>query len=156
MGSWDSVKKLQLLTAISASDGVRHQFTTLFDRGVFDRFPELKVVVLESGGGWVGYWLDRIDAVYGHTPLGQRVPLERKPSEYFRDRVWVSCDPDERMIPALVERYGDRFLWASDFPHVDHSPDYIDDLDELAASLDDAPRRRFLGDNARDLFAITV
>ena len=59
----------------------------------------LKVVVLESGGGWIGYWLDRIDAVYGHTFIGTRVPLEHKPSDYFRERVWISCDPDERTIP---------------------------------------------------------
>ena len=85
---------------------MRHQFTTLFDYGVFDKFPRLKVLVLESGGGWLGYWLDRIDAVYGHTALGQRVPLKNKPSDYFRERVWVSCDPDERTIPALAERFG--------------------------------------------------
>jgi len=154
MVSWDNVKKLQLLMTVSASDGVRHQFTTLFDHAVFDRFPALKVLVLESGGGWIGYWLDRIDAVYGHTAIGSRVPLERKPSEYFRDRVWVSCDPDERMIPALVDRYGDRFMWASDFPHIDHTPGYIDDLEELAGSFDEASRDRFLGGNARELFAI--
>ena len=65
MGSWDNVKQLRLLASVTASDGVRHQFTTLFDYGVFDRFPRLKVLVLESGGGWIGYWLDRIDAVYG-------------------------------------------------------------------------------------------
>ena len=87
--------------SVQASDGVRHQFTTLFDYGVFDKFPRLKVLVLESGGGWIGYWLDRIDAVYGHTVLGTRVPLEHKPSDYFRDRCWISCDPDERTIPAL-------------------------------------------------------
>jgi predicted TIM-barrel fold metal-dependent hydrolase len=154
MGSWDNVKKLRLLASVTASDGVRHQFTTLFDHGVFDRFPELRVLVLESGGGWIGYWLDRMDAVYGHTAIGTRVPLERKPSDYFRDRVWISCDPDERTIPALVERYGDRFLWASDFPHADHTPAYIDDLAELAASLDDEHRPAFLGGNARHLFAI--
>jgi predicted TIM-barrel fold metal-dependent hydrolase len=135
---------------------VRHQFTTLFDYGVFDRFPRLKVLVLESGGGWIGYWLDRIDAVYGHTFIGTRVPLERKPSDYFRERVWISCDPDERTIPALADRFGaDRFLWASDFPHADHTPAYLEDLAELAAAFaDDADRRRFLGDNARELFAI--
>ena len=102
---------------MQASDGVRHQFTTLFDYGVFDKFPSLKVLVLESGGGWIGYWLDRIDAVYGHTFIGERVPLEHKPSDYFRERIWISCDPDERTIPSLAERFGvDRFLWASDFP----------------------------------------
>jgi predicted TIM-barrel fold metal-dependent hydrolase len=158
MGTWELVRELRLLAAVAASDGVRHQFTTLFDYGVFDRFPQLKVVVLESGGGWIGYWLDRIDAVYGHTALGARVPLERKPSDYFRERVWISCDPDERTIPALAQRFGaDRFLWASDFPHADHTPEYLADLEELAAAFpDDADRRRFLGDNARELFGITV
>jgi predicted TIM-barrel fold metal-dependent hydrolase len=155
MGTWENVKQLRLLASVTASDGVRHQFTTLFDYGVFDRFPELKVLVLESGGGWIGYWLDRIDAVYGHTFVGTRVPLENKPSDYFRERIWISCDPDERTIPALAERFGaDRFMWASDFPHPDHTPEYIEDLAELAAMFPEAGRRRFLGDNARELFQI--
>jgi predicted TIM-barrel fold metal-dependent hydrolase len=158
MGAWENVRRLRLLASVTASDGVRHQFTTLFDYGVFDRFPRLKIVVLESGGGWIGYWLDRIDAVYAHTFIGARVPLERKPSEYFRDRVWISCDPDERTVPALAERFGaDRFLWASDFPHPDHSPAYLDDLAELVGLFPDTDeRRRFLGDNARELYAITT
>jgi predicted TIM-barrel fold metal-dependent hydrolase len=158
MGAWENVRQLRLLASVTASDGVRHQFTTLFDYGVFDRFPQLKVLVLESGGGWIGYWLDRIDAVYSHTFIGSRVPLERKPSDYFRERVWISCDPDERTIPALAERYGaDRFLWASDFPHADHTPAYLEDLAGLAAAFpDDGARRRFLGDNARELFQIEV
>jgi predicted TIM-barrel fold metal-dependent hydrolase len=154
-GSWENVKQLRLLTSVMASDGVRQQFTTLFDYGVFDKFPRLKVLVLESGGGWIGYWLDRIDAVYGHTFIGTRVPLKDKPSDYFRERIWISCDPDERSIAAMAERFGDRFLWASDFPHADHTPEYIDDLNGLAASFsDDARRRNFLGDNARALFKI--
>lgn len=156
MGAWENVRQLRLLATVTASDGVRHQFTTLFDYGVFDRFPRLKVIVLESGGGWIGYWLDRIDAVYGHTFIGTRVPLERKPSEYFRDRVWISCDPDERTIPSLAERFGaDRFMWASDFPHADHTPEYLRDLEELASLFPEGePRQRFLGDNCRDLFQI--
>jgi predicted TIM-barrel fold metal-dependent hydrolase len=154
MGSWENVKQLRLLASVTASDGVRHQFTTLFDYGVFHAFPRLKVIVLESGGGWIGYWLDRIDAVYGHTFIGTRVPLVDKPSDYFRERVWISCDPDERTIPALVDRFGDRFMWASDFPHADHTPDYIDDLDELAAAFSEESRPKFLGDNVRDLYRI--
>ncbi|HEY9555756.1 MAG TPA: amidohydrolase family protein [Acidimicrobiales bacterium] len=158
MGTWEHVKQLRLLASVTASDGVRHQFTTLFDYGVFDRFPRLEVLVLESGGGWIGYWLDRIDAVYGHTFIGTRVPLEHKPSDYFRERIWISCDPDERTIPALAERFGaDRFLWASDFPHADHTPAYLADLEELADSFPDGgSRQQFLGDNARMLFDIEV
>ena len=157
MGAWENVKQLRLLASVTASDGVRHQFTTLFDYGVFDTFPDLKVLVLESGGGWIGYWLDRIDAVFAHTFVGTRVPLQDKPSDYFRERIWISCDPDERTIPALAERFGaDRFMWASDFPHPDHTPEYVEDLAELAGMFGEADRRRFLGDNARELFQIGV
>ena len=154
MGAWENVKQLRLLASVTASDGVRQQFTTLFDYGVFDKFPRLKVVVLESGGGWIGYWLDRIDAIYGHTFIGTRVPLEHRPSDYFRDRCWISCDPDERTIPMLAEHFGDRFMWASDFPHADHTPEYVGDLDQLAGGFSDRPRRAFLGGNARALFGI--
>jgi uncharacterized protein len=153
MGTWENVKQLRLLASVTASDGVRQQFTTLFDYGVFDLFPRLKVLVLESGGGWLGYWLDRIDAVYGHTFIGNRVPLEHKPSDYVREQVWISCDPDERTIPHLAERFGaDRFLWASDFPHADHTAEYVHDLNELVASFPEDDQAKFIGDNARALF----
>ena len=149
-------RDLRLLPSVTASDGVRQQFTTLFDYGVFDAFPDLRWVILESGGGWIGYWLDRLEAVYGHTYAGTRVPLERRPSDYFGDRVWISCDPDERSIPAMIERFGAvRFMWASDYPHADHTPDYIDDLAELAGMIDGADdRAAFLGDNVRELYDI--
>ena len=156
MGTWEHVKQLRLLASVTASDGVRHQFTTLFDYGVFDLFPQLKVLVLESGGGWIGYWLDRIDAVYGHTFIGERVPLEHKPSDYFTSQCWISCDPDERTIPALADRFGiDRFLWASDFPHADHTPEYVHDLNVLVDMFDEGDRRAFVGDNARTLFGLS-
>jgi len=155
MGPWENVKQLRLTASVTASDGVRHQFTTLFDYGVFDLFPELKVLVLEAGGGWIGYWLDRIDAVYDHTFIGGRVPLEHKPSEYFQRQVWISCDPDERTIPALAERYGyDRFIWASDFPHADHTPEYVHDLNELVGMFPEEHQRAFIGDNVRQLFSL--
>ncbi len=157
MGTWEHVRDLRLTASVAASDGVRHQFSTLFDYGVFDRFPRLKILVLESGGGWIGYWLDRMDAVFSHTAIGQRVPLQNPPSHYFENRCWISCDPDEQTIPSLAERFGaGRFMWASDFPHADHTPEYIIDLDRLIGSFPEASRRKFAGDNCRELFKITV
>ena len=66
--------------------------------------------------------------------------------------VW--CDPDERSIPPLAERYGDRFLWASDFPHADDTPDCIPALAEMAAGFPSRRRRAFLGDQVRALFDV--
>ena len=157
-GRWEHVRELALTAAVTGADGVRTQFSTLFDYAVFDKFPNLKVIVLESGGGWIGYWLDRMDAVYSHTMIGARSSLQNPPSHYFRTQVWISCDPDERSIAALAERYGaDRFMWASDFPHADHTPEYIFDLDELAGMFPEGTaRQQFLGDNTRTLFKIDV
>ena len=122
MGAWENVRQLRLTASVQASDGVRHQFSTLFDYGVFDRFPTLKILVLESGGGWIGYWLDRMDAVYGHTAIGSGCRWSNPPSHYFRERVWISCDPDERTHPGARRALRvERFMWASDFPHADHT-----------------------------------
>jgi len=100
---------------------VRQAFTTFFDFATFDRFPKLKLVLLESGAGWIGYWLDRLDGVSTSTFLGGRAPLKLRPSDYFRRQVWISGDPDERTLPAMMQTYGaDRFFWASDYPHPAH------------------------------------
>ena len=112
-------------------------------------------MVLESGAGWIGYWLDRLDAVFSHTPIGERVPLKEPPSFYFERQCFISSDPDENTTPSLIDRFGaDRFFWASDYPHVDHTPDYLQELEGLAEKLDPAQRARFLGNNVRELYKI--
>ena len=50
--------------------GTQMPFATMFVYGVFDKFPKLRVVVLESGAGWIGWWLDRADNLYKGTVLG--------------------------------------------------------------------------------------
>ena len=149
------MRKTRLLASVTAADGVRHAFTTLFDFGVFDRFPNLEIVVLESGAGWIGYWLDRLDAVYEATFIGERVPLAEKPSHYFKTRCWISSDPDERTIPALIDLLGaGRFFWASDYPHADHTASYMREVEELAGLLDEPARVLFLGENVRELYRV--
>jgi predicted TIM-barrel fold metal-dependent hydrolase len=134
---------------VTAPDAVRHAFTSLFQYGVFERFPELRVVVLESGASWIGYWLDRMDAVYA-SPQGGLVRqlLPEKPSFYFRRQCWISGDPDETTLSAVIPRVGeDRFFWASDFPHPDHPPEYVPEVARIVAELPESARAGFLGRN---------
>jgi predicted TIM-barrel fold metal-dependent hydrolase len=132
---------------VTAPDAVRHAFTSLFQFGVFEQFPELRVVILESGAGWIGYWLDRMDGVY-EMPQGKTIPLKNPPSYYFKRQCWISADPDESTLPALMPIVGaDRFFWASDFPHPDHAPKYAGHMNRIAAQLDPAMRAGLLGHN---------
>ncbi|HIF96779.1 MAG TPA: amidohydrolase [Myxococcales bacterium] len=141
---------------VTAADAVRHAFTSLFQYGVFEKFPALRILLLESGAGWVGYWLDRMDTVYA-SPQGFRVRelLPEKPSFYFRRQCWISGDPDETSLANIIALVGaDRFFWASDFPHPDHPPDYIPELERLTRALPEFAREGFLGANVLRAFGI--
>ena len=117
--------------------------------------PELKVIVLEIGAGWIGYWLERMDAAYD-SPIGKSVPLKDKPSEYFRRQCYISGDPDERAVAGVIPFVGeDRFFWASDFPHSDHPPDYIPNLTKLVSLLPESARDRLLGRNVLECYGLS-
>ena len=125
-----------------------------FHYGLFDRFPGVKVVLLESSAGWVGAALDRMDTTY-ETALGKTMGLKDKPSAYFKRQCWVSGDPDEKALAFIVEYVGnDRFFWASDFPHFDHPANYIEALGRQVTPLSETARRNLLGDSCARLYGI--
>jgi predicted TIM-barrel fold metal-dependent hydrolase len=139
---------------VTAPDAVRHAFTSMFQFGVFDLFPQLEFVVLESGASWIGYWLDRMDSVYA-MPQGRSVPLKETPSAYFKRQCWISADPDETTLAAIIPLVGDdRFFWASDFPHPDHAPEYVGRVNRILEALPPAARPKLLGGNVRAAYGL--
>lgn len=139
---------------VFAAQGVQHTFGACFHYGLFERFPQLKLVVLESQAGWIGYLLDRMDAVYKGA-LGRTTKLTDLPSNHFRRQCWISADPDERALALLIDHVGgDRFFWASDFPHPDHTGDYMEELRELVAPLSESTRRKVLGENVAQVYKL--
>src|SRR5258707_14781721 len=42
---------------IVAADAIRHAFTSFFQYGTFDKFPKMRLVLLEAGGGRGGYFV---------------------------------------------------------------------------------------------------
>lgn len=139
---------------VFAAQGVQHTFGACFHYGLFERFPRLKLVVLESQAGWIGYLLDRMDAVYKGA-LGKSTKLTDLPSNHFRRQCWISADPDERALALIIDHVGaDRFFWASDFPHPDHTGDYMEELRELIAPLSESTRRKVLGENVAQVYKL--
>jgi uncharacterized protein len=135
---------LQLMFA----QAVQQAFSTFFLHATFDRFPRLRLVLLEAGASWLGFWLDRMDA-FAKSPLGVTLALRELPSSYVRRQCWISADPDEHGLPPILDYVGaDRFVWATDYPHTDHGADYMAELGELAGRLAPAVRRGLVGGNA--------
>jgi uncharacterized protein len=135
------------LIGVMASQILQQPLSTFFQFGVFDKFPKLRLVILESGSSWLGFWMDRMDEGYA-TWMGRTIPLKRKPSEYVRSQVWISGDPDEQATAYVVEYVGrDRFFWASDFPHPDHGGKYLDALGRMVGPMSPEARRGVMGEN---------
>ena len=132
---------------------VQAAFTTLFQYGTFEKFPELRVVVLESSAGWISAWLDRLDTKF--ESIGYTSQLKRPPSESFRAQCWISADPDERTVPAIVDLVGnDRFFWSSDYPHSEAKPGTMADLKRMTERLSPTARENLLGASAARLYGI--
>ncbi len=126
----------------------------MFQWGLFDRFPQIKVILLESGAGWIGAALDRMDTTY-ETSLGDGVPLKEKPSFYFKRQCWISGDPDERALAHIIDYVGDdRFFWATDYPHFDHPRNYMEELESLVEPLSETARNNLLGDSVAQVYGI--
>jgi predicted TIM-barrel fold metal-dependent hydrolase len=123
-------------------------------KGVLEKFPRLQVVFLESGAGWLPYWLWRMDE--HHEILPFQVPwLKMKPSDYFRRQCYVSCEPDEDNLAATVEALGeDRVVFASDYPHWDSTfPGATRAILENGA-LTAGAKQKIMGENTRRLLGI--
>jgi predicted TIM-barrel fold metal-dependent hydrolase len=125
----------------------------LIVHGVFDKFPELRVVVLENGISWLPSFMMRMDQKY--LSLRLEIPwVKRMPSEIMRNQVRISTQPiedftKENFIRLLDQVGTDRMLmFATDYPHHDSdSP-----TTALPAGLSDDLRSRILHRNAQETY----
>ena len=123
--------------------------------GLPERFPNLKVIWIESGVAWVPFLMQRLDNEYfmrtSEAPL-----LEKPPSDYMRE-MYYSTQPLERSSSKGLEFTFDmvnaetQLLYASDWPHWDFDlPSTILELPFLSNQA----KRNILGENALKLFKL--
>jgi predicted TIM-barrel fold metal-dependent hydrolase len=89
--------------------------------------------------------------------MNVRAVAKELPSFYFKRQCFISGDPDETALAAIITHVGvDRFFWASDFPHPDHLPEYIPELARLVGELPESARKPFLGENVSRLYEVAI
>ena len=127
--------------------------------GVFERHPDLRVVCVEADAGWVPHFMYRMDhGAERHAnwlPPGQ--PLSRKPSEYFRENIYVTFQDDWTAFRQADDMNWRRLMWANDFPHSDSTwPDSQDLLARHIQQLTPEQRQAILCGNVADLYSIDL
>ncbi len=126
-------------------------------RGLFDRFPRLRVVSLEHGVGWVKEILkaDRQFRVKVST-LGDAKPgrdLKRIPSEVLRENIFVAPFHEESFRDIVDQVGASQVLFGSDWPHPEGVAEPLDMLADLA-QLSPAETRLVAHDNTAGLLRI--
>jgi predicted TIM-barrel fold metal-dependent hydrolase len=132
--------------------------TALVSGGVFDRHPRLRVAFLESGAGWLPWFVERLTEHFESRGDWISGGWNRPPREYVESgNVFITCEPDEGTLPTVVDVLGDRcVMFASDYPHWDGAwPNSTAELREHAEGrLPPAALSRIAADNARSFFGL--
>jgi predicted TIM-barrel fold metal-dependent hydrolase len=101
---------------------VRMALADIIMTGVFERFPKLKIVSAEHEGGWLPFFMMRMDWHYVNNFRllgGTRFSDGRLPSDYVRSNIWLSFIEDHTLMRARESIGVDRLLWGNDFPHAE-------------------------------------
>ncbi len=139
---------------VMGRQGAQQAFLSFFTMATLERFPSLRLGVLEVGCGWIGSFLDRMDAV-AETISARGMALSLRPSEYFRRQCFISGDPDETAAPLVIDHVGpDCFLWATDYPHPDHPGTWAHSLERFVEPLSAETRAKVLGGNVRRIYGL--
>jgi predicted TIM-barrel fold metal-dependent hydrolase len=125
--------------------------------GVLERFPSLRVGVVELTASWVPHFLLHIDGASDFYTQRHGEPYHRlsaRPSDYFLRQVRVAALPYE-MPYRLVPKVGDdTYMIGSDWPHAEGVADPVAAAERGVAGLEGAARENILGANAAWLLGL--
>jgi predicted TIM-barrel fold metal-dependent hydrolase len=131
------------------------QLGHLIFSGVFDRYPKLRVVLAESGVGWISYVLDRMDDVWIRVRGMGDTRNERLPSEIASAQVYATFERDQAAL-LTRELWGvDNIMWASDYPHMFSTfPESQAAIEQLFGGVSAEEKHKMVCGNVAELYQL--
>ena len=138
------------LTLVLFDHTIQLSLSHILLSGLLERHPKLKLVLSEWGIAWLPQLLANVDGAYKERPDG--LPLKKLPSESFREQVWITFDRDPGLPAESIASFGDRLMWASDYPHVETSwPESQDAFQSYCRGLDASVKAKIAWQNCAKL-----
>ncbi len=126
--------------------------------GMFDRHPDLKMVSVESGIGWVPFMLEAMDYELEENAPKYFAKLKKLPSEYFRDNWYATFwfESGRGDLQHLIDIVGeDNVMFETDFPHpTSLHPNPLELVHDKIAPLCRETQRKVMGGNAAKLYRV--
>jgi predicted TIM-barrel fold metal-dependent hydrolase len=123
--------------------------------GVFDRHPNLRVVVTENGVQWLPSLIRDMESFFDtHGGAPVRSYLKMRPSDYFEKHVWLGGSLMKRYEAEMRHEIGlDKLMWGADYPHLEGAaPVHRETLRYIFGGMPEDELRLILGGNAVKLF----
>jgi predicted TIM-barrel fold metal-dependent hydrolase len=134
--------------------------------GIFDRFPQLRLVLAEQGSGWIRGALDVMDDFYAQISKGNvgvmrfadPQLLERMPSEYWQTNCAVAASFLHREDCARRDRIGvDHVMWGSDYPHLEGTTPFSHEAIRMTfGGVPEPEVEAMLGGNAAEVYGFDL
>lgn len=120
--------------------------------GVFDRHPSLRLVFTEVRADWVPATLAHLDGIVDRD----RVPMQRKPSEYWASNCYTTASSMRRSEVELRHEIGiDRIMFGRDYPHPEGTwPNTLDWIRATFGGVSEQETRAILGGNAIECYGL--
>jgi predicted TIM-barrel fold metal-dependent hydrolase len=136
--------------------GVMAAAVSLIGGGVLERFPELRIALLEGNCSWAPWLMHRLDEHHEWVGWYESRDLTKKPSEYFRTNCFVSVEADEETVVHYLDWFGDdNLVFSTDYPHGDSQyPHAVETFRKLP--LSEESQRKITGDNWSRLYDIPL
>ena len=140
-----------------SSPPVQALSTLIFD-GVFDRFPDLKMGVIELGAAWLPSFMRQLEAAFEafgrHETRLQNLGL--RPSQYVHRQIRVTPFPTEP-TGWIIENTGDEIcMFSSDFPHVEGGRNPLRRFDNEVEALSVETKDKFFRLNFENLMGAAM
>jgi predicted TIM-barrel fold metal-dependent hydrolase len=122
--------------------------------GTLERYPHVRLVLGESGIGWIPYILERMDFEW-EDQFRSDLDLTMKPSEYWYRQCKATFQYDEIGVLLLDKLGEDCIMWGNDFPHPDGVwPDSQEFIDKQFGHLPAQTKHKIICQNAIDFYGL--
>ena len=119
------------------------------------RFPDLKLVLVEAGIGWIPYLLERLDSQARRHDWAKQGTIQEKPSTYWFKHFMATFEDDLVGVSCRHLIGVDNIMWASDYPHSDSTwPESRKVVDETFRECPPAEKQKMISGNAAKLYQL--
>jgi len=123
--------------------------------GVFERFPTLGIVLVETGVGWIAHFIEQMDDRYWRNRSWGDIPISQPPSFYWRRNLSATFITDRTGIATRHAVGVGNMMWSTDYPH--HGNDWPYSRKVINETMGHIPadeRARITGGNATRIFGL--